>query len=138
MVPILPGPLLLSYRNLTEWVGGDEDTRRAAGDVIGANERRLIPGHWEGDLIKGAFNRSAVGAWAERSSCRVMSKVPAPAAHGEFKSGGNGVPEPMRKTLTYDQGKAIGEPKSPVDMTGVADSHADPRSPQGNRTNRFY
>jgi transposase, IS30 family len=96
-------------------------------------EDRLIPGHWEGDLIKGAFNRSAVGTLVERSSRLVMlahmEGSTAPAALEGFSRVLNGVPRPMRKTLTYDQGKEMSEHQRLTERTGVAVFFADPHSP---------
>jgi IS30 family transposase len=96
-------------------------------------EDRLIPGHWEGDLIKGAFNRSAVGTLVERSSRLVllaqMDNATAAAALKGFSRVLNGVPEPVRKSLTYDQGKEMSEHKQLTERTGVAIFFADPHSP---------
>ena len=96
-------------------------------------EDRLIPGHWEGDLIKGAFNRSAVGTLVERTSRLVLlvwvENASALAALEGFTRVLNGIPEPMRKTLTYDQGKEMSEHQRLTAMTGVSVFFADPHSP---------
>ncbi len=116
-----------------------EDRRGQIQDMVSLHVRpleiedRLIPGHWEGDLIKGAFNRSAVGTLVERSSRLVMlvwmENASAAAALEGFSRILNDVPEPMRKTLTYDQGKEMSEHKKLSEKTGVGVFFADPHSP---------
>ena len=72
---------------------------------------RIVPGHWEGDLIKGAMNRSSVGTLVERLSRYVMLvKLDGNTAEDVLKGFTRrlkSVPESLRKTMTYDQGSEM-------------------------------
>ena len=96
-------------------------------------ESRLIPGHWEGDLIKGAGNRSSVGTLVERTSGFVvlakMSSASAADALESFGKALKGIPDALRKTLTYDQGKEMSYHAALTLRTGVQVYFADPHSP---------
>lgn len=97
-----------------------------------ANDR-LIPGHWEGDLIKGAGNRSAVGTLIDRSTLFLMlvkiDGSTAEAALHAYSAAFAPLPEELRKTLTYDQGKEMALHRKLAEATGIRIYFCDPHSP---------
>ncbi|MGH9129255.1 MAG: IS30 family transposase [Acidimicrobiales bacterium] len=95
---------------------------------------RAIPGHWEGDLIMGAFNRSAIVTVVERRS-RFLLLGELPDGHGaqavyECLLGVCGdLPDVVRRSLTWDQGREMADW---VDLELAADMEVyfcDPHSP---------
>ena len=96
-------------------------------------EERLVPGHWEGDLIKGARNRSAVGTLVERTTLfTVLSRMDdasAEAALAGFSHVLNRIAAQKRLSLTYDQGREMAAHQRLTEATGVKVYFADPHSP---------
>jgi IS30 family transposase len=125
-----------------------EDRRGKIPDMLSVHVRppevadRLFPGHWEGDLIKGKANASAVGTLVERSSrllilVHLPSPKPASAAHvlQAFTDKLRSVAAPMRRTMTYDQGSEMARHKELSANTGIAVYFCDPHSPWQRGTN---
>lgn len=116
-----------------------EDRRGRIPDMVSIHDRppevseRLVPGHWEGDLIKGAYNRSAVGTLVERTTLfTVLSKMvnaTAEAALSGFSHVLNRIEAQKRLSLTYDQGREMAAHQQLTEATGVKVYFADPHSP---------
>lgn len=74
-------------------------------------EARLVPGHWEGYLIKGAFNRSAIGTVVKRKTRFVihskMRGCTANAALEGFTRQIKRLPVALRQSITYDRGSEM-------------------------------
>ncbi len=96
-------------------------------------EDRVMPGHWEGDFIKGAGNKSSVGVLVERSSRLVllarMEDATAASALAGFTVKLNSIAAPMRHSFTYDQGKEMSRHQQLALNTGVRVYFCDPHSP---------
>lgn len=96
-------------------------------------DERLFPGHWEGDLIMGAHNRSAVGTLVDRSTLFVMlvkmKSSSAEDALAGYSRAFKALPLDLRKTLTYDQGKEMALHRELSAQTGISVYFADVRSP---------
>ncbi len=94
---------------------------------------RLVPGHWEGDHIKGANNRSQVGTLVERKS-RYVALVKLGNGTAQATTAGFGTilqrfDVDMRRSLTYDQGCEMAQHAKLTEDTGIKVYFAHPHSP---------
>ena len=107
-------------------------------DAISIRERpaevedRAIPGHWEGDLLRGARN-SHVATLVERHSrfCMLV-KVPGKdtaTVVAALSQHVRQLPAALRRSLTWDRGLEMAEHKSFTMATEVQVYFCDPQSP---------
>jgi len=106
----------------------------------GEVEDRKVPGHWEGDLITGTQNKSAIGTLVERATRYVML-LHLPEGHGAdavqeaMVEAMSRLPETLRKTLTWDQGKEMTNHAQIAAATDLDIYFCDPHSPWQRGTN---
>src|SRR5262249_10061846 len=96
-------------------------------------EDRAVPGHWEGDLLMGK-GMKAIATLVERKTRFVMlialpnghaADIVADALAHKIVE----LPEQLRGSLTWDQGKEMASHARFTDETGVPVYFCDPRSP---------
>ena len=96
-------------------------------------DTRMVPGHWEGDLIKGEKNRSEVGVLLERQSRRVilarLTDAKAVTVREAFEAAFRMTPPALLKTLTYDQGSEMAEHAKLAANMNISVYFADAHSP---------
>lgn len=124
-------------------------------DILIANrptevDDRVVPGHWEGDLIIG-LNKSAIGTLVERTTRYTMLlHLPPMEGHGTVEPTKNGpplaghgakavndaiaaqfatLPEQLRTSLTWDQGSELAQHTQLRIDTGLEIYFCDPHSP---------
>jgi IS30 family transposase len=118
---------------------------RPVQDLISIDERpaevadRTVPGHWEGDLLVGHANASALGTLVERTT-RFTLLVPltakdAPAVRRAFAREVRTLPAQLRRSLTYDQGQEMREHRLFTKETKMRVYFAHPQCPWERGTN---
>jgi IS30 family transposase len=100
---------------------------------------RAVPGHWEGDLIKGANGRSCVGTRVERTT-RYLLLLHLADGRAETVSAAMAaaiatLPAKLVKTITWDQGSEMARHASFSIASGVQVYFCDPHSPWQRGTN---
>jgi len=120
-------------------------TSRPIQDIISIDERpaavakRTVPGHWEGDLLVGHANASALGTLVERTT-RLTLLVPlkakdAATVRQAFARELRTLPAQLRRSLTYDQGQEMREHRLFTKQTKMRVYFAHPHCPWERGTN---
>lgn len=114
-------------------------------DMVSIEERpkevedRTVPGHWEGDLIIGKGQKSALGTLVERTT-RFTILVPlkgrdAKTVRKAFAREIKRLPKQLRQSMTYDQGTEMSEHRLFTKATQMQVYFAHPHSPWERGTN---
>jgi IS30 family transposase len=95
---------------------------------------RAVPGHWEGDLITGAANKSAIGTLVERST-RFVLLLHLPGAHDAIQvrdamiEAIQTLPDQLRRSVTWDRGNEMARHTDITMATDMPIYFCDPHSP---------
>ena len=107
-------------------------------DAISIRERpaevedRAIPGHWEGDLLRGACNSHVVTLVERQSRFCMLVKVPGKdtaTVVAALSQHVGQLPATLRRSLTWDRGLEMAQHKSFTMATDVQVYFCDPQSP---------
>lgn len=157
------------YRDLYDWRGGSLDRgscrmlrtkrdrrklsglmprrrSRFSGNVLMISDRpfaatdRTEAGAWEGDVIMGRHNRSAIGTLVERTSGYTIV-LPVDAVRGSASlrdsliTAFTDIPAQLRTSITWDQGWEMSLHEQIAAATGTRIYFCDPHSPWQRGTN---
>jgi transposase, IS30 family len=115
-------------------------------DMINISQRpaeaadRAVPGHWEGDLLIGKRNATAIATLVERATGYAMlvslpegykPEQVAPALAKKVQT----LPDALRRTLTWDQGPEMRDWKQVHIASGIEVYFCDPHAPWQRATN---
>lgn len=101
---------------------------------------RAVPGHWKGDLIIGAAGKSAIGTTVERTTGfllleHLIGDHTAATVAAAITTTFTDLPQHLRRSLTWDQGKEMALHAQVATTTGMPVFFADPHSPWRRGTN---
>src|SRR5690349_16611363 len=113
-------------------------------DAISIRERpaeiedRAVPGHWEGDLLRGAGNSHVATLVERHSRFAMLVKVPSKdtaAVTAALSRHVRRLPATLRRSLTWDRGLEMAQHKNFSVATDVKVYFCDPQSPWQRGTN---
>ena len=118
----------LPARAKRPWLDGARITDRPAEAAD-----RAVPGHWEGDLVVGPANSGVITLVERSSRFTLLGRLPgqrdSETVTGVLAGMIQGLPEALKRTITWDQGSEMAQHAAFTVTTGCKVFFCDPHSP---------